>query len=148
MTDSAQNPQLKDIAQRLAHDYIRERREGIRLADELLKAGQYRDELRAMLDTLLAKELYNNVKEDAQKALNDDAARNAPSPHVGQPANIFGVRCANGHVTYYDKTRVCNDKSKVVREQKQGSKTMRIFSLKCDECPEMTDVEVDCEGQI
>jgi hypothetical protein len=84
----------------------------------------------------------------AQLPLN--AAADLPSEPAAQPvrnseaAHVFGVRCKNGHVSYFDKRDVCrsNIRKRVVR----NGKTLDELRLRCESCGEWIVVEVDCEG--
>ncbi len=66
--------------------------------------------------------------------------------------DIFGARCKNGHVTYYNKRVVCAQYYEVMREGRFGGQTSRPgvggdkLRLPCGEegCSEVNIVTVDC----
>ena len=80
-----------------------------------------------------------------------EAKKAAPAPvwrfGSDESRHIFGVRCKNGHVTYFNKIRVCSDKIPVAREivERAGKKLDTLY-LKCEQCGEEMAVDVDCEG--
>ncbi|MBS1252942.1 MAG: hypothetical protein MAG451_01985 [Anaerolineales bacterium] len=63
--------------------------------------------------------------------------------------HIFGMRCPDGHVTYFDKRKVCPDSGTLVRKiVKQAGKELDELILECGEagCAHEIVVRVDCEG--
>ncbi|MFQ5344181.1 MAG: hypothetical protein ACE5F6_21775 [Anaerolineae bacterium] len=63
--------------------------------------------------------------------------------------HIFGVRCAAGHVTYFDKRKVCPDTGTLIRKVvRKADKELDELYLKCGEadCQHEIVVQVDCEG--
>ncbi|MBP1466202.1 toll/interleukin-1 receptor domain-containing protein [Candidatus Chloroploca sp. M-50] len=63
--------------------------------------------------------------------------------------HIFGVRCAKGHVTYFDKQVVCRAGGTIVRlTELRDGKNFDALRLRCGTsgCSEWVVVEVDCEG--
>jgi formate dehydrogenase maturation protein FdhE len=65
----------------------------------------------------------------------------AVSPH------LFGVKCANGHITYFDKRRVCPASGTLVRRVvRDGDTELDELYLKCETCDAEVVVRVDCEG--
>lgn len=63
--------------------------------------------------------------------------------------HIFSVRCPAGHVTYFDKRKVCPDSGTLVRRLvEQDDKELDELILKCGEdgCSREIVVRVDCEG--
>ncbi len=63
--------------------------------------------------------------------------------HRGEAQHIFGTTCRNGHVTYFDKRRVCTKKGQVVRDPE--TKLDELY-LKCGQCDDEMKVPVNCEG--
>jgi hypothetical protein len=72
-----------------------------------------------------------------------------PEPARAAPAHIFGARCANGHVTYFDKREVCRHQSTVARSTvlREG-KELDALRLRCGTpgCGKEIWIDVDCEG--
>ncbi len=62
--------------------------------------------------------------------------------------HIFGVKCPrDGHVTYFDKRRVCPDSGTFVRRVvRRGGVELDEIYLKCEQCGQELVVPVDCEG--
>jgi hypothetical protein len=71
------------------------------------------------------------------------ADRNQPQQH-NEAERIFGVTCRNGHVSYFDKQRVCSSNNrKVIRGD--GTELDELY-LKCSQCDDDMIVHVNCEG--
>jgi hypothetical protein len=140
---------LNALASQLTHDYIRIRKDGIERAAELLKKGVHREEILAMLENIALNDLIMGVREKAQAVLDADAKKEAQQVPEGQSRHMFGARCPNGHVTYFDKRKVCPNngilKRSVVR---RGGTDLDEIYLKCGTpgCGAEMVVSVDCEG--
>ena len=66
---------------------------------------------------------------------------------TGQPDSIFDVTCSKGHVTYFDKYRVCPSHGSVMREVvERGDEKLDVLYLKCKQCGEEMIVHVNCKG--
>lgn len=131
------------LSAKAAHEYIRHRKEAIEQADELLKRNEHREEVLAILTYLAHNDLMMGVRDKAQEVL--DAATkkdNAPSPPPGDSRYIFGVRCEHGHVSYFDKRRVCVEKKQIVRA---AGTELDELELPCATCGVAMTVHVDCE---
>src|SRR6266566_10121433 len=100
------DPLIK-MSEQAAHEYIRIRKEAIDQATEMLKQGEHHEAVLAILEYLAQNDLMMGVREKAQESLDADAKKVTPSPTPGQSRHIFGVRCRNGHVSYFDKRLVC-----------------------------------------
>lgn len=141
--------ELNALASQLTHDYIRIRKDGIERAAELLKKGVHREEILALLDNIALNDLIMGVREKAQAVLDADAKKEAPQVPEGQSRHMFGAKCPNGHVTYFDKRKVCPNngilKRSVVR---RGGTDLDEIYLKCgtSSCGAEMVVPVDCEG--
>lgn len=93
---------------------------------------------------------WSDVGAQVQAQLPLNAAANLPDEpaalpaHTSEAEHFFGVRCENGHVSYFDKREVCrgNIRKRVVRD----GKTLDELRLRCESCGEWVVVEVDCEG--
>ena len=68
----------------------------------------------------------------------------SPQQQRSEAEPTFGVTCRNGHVTYFDKGRVCSSNNrKVVRGD--GTELDELY-LKCSQCDDEMIVHVNCEG--
>jgi hypothetical protein len=77
----------------------------------------------------------------------DTGSAPGPSGAAGSASeHIFGVRCANGHITYFDKREVCRDTSTIVRTIYRDNRRVDKLRLRCGTCGEWMVVEVECEG--
>jgi len=140
---------LIKLSEKAADERILSRKEAIEQASVMLKRGEYREEVLAILEYLVKDDLMMGVRDKAQEALEADAKRATPSSpppfaHLGNPRDIFGVRCKNGHITYFNKRQACSDRSSVVRNR--AGKQLNELHLKCGTCGEVVAVLIDCEG--
>jgi len=70
------------------------------------------------------------------------------SAREDESRHIFGVKCKTcGHITYFDKRRVCPAQATIVRRKKKlAGVELDELELKCGQCGEKMTVHVDCEG--
>lgn len=63
---------------------------------------------------------------------------------------IFGVTCANYHISYFDKRKVCPKSKEVIirRVVQEDDKELDelILTCKTEGCGKKIKVRVDCEG--
>jgi len=137
---------FQETSRLLGHSFIRERQKGIGQAEELLKAGNHRAELLALLEELAQSDQYMIVREDAGRVLGEDTKRNQSPQRDDESRHIFPVRCPNGHVSDFDKRRVCRNDGTVKRlTVRRAGKELDEIYLKCAACGEQMIVPVDCE---
>jgi TIR domain-containing protein len=136
------------LSEQAAHDYIRLRKEAIDHAAEMLKRGEHREAVLAILEYLAQNDLMIGVRDKAQEALDADAKKDAPSPiRPDESRHIFGVRCKNEHVSYFDKRRVCSAYKEVPRDIRQSAgQELDELHLTCDQCGVEVVARVDCRG--
>lgn len=143
---------LIQLAEKAADDLIAVRKEAIDAAAGMLQSGELREERReavlAILEYLAHNDLMMGVRDKAQEVLDADARKAAPPPpflHLGDSRHIFGVRCKNGHVTYFDKRRVCSAYKDVPREIRHSAGLeLDELHLKCETCGVDIVASVDC----
>ncbi|GAC1408101.1 MAG: hypothetical protein NVSMB49_28290 [Ktedonobacteraceae bacterium] len=144
--------QLIAFSEQAAHDLIRERKAAIDMAAEMLTRNEHREAVLAILEYLAHNDLMMGVREKAQDVIDADTNRQIPpSPKplfkLQDSRHMFGVRCKNGHVTYFDKRRVCSmPKSTIHRVVRRAEAEMDELDLECDTCHEPITVRIDCEG--
>ena len=139
--------ELMTVAALLAHEHIKVRKEGIARAARLLAAGQHREPILALLEDIARKDLISGVRESARRVLDAERQKNTPPARPDESRHIFGARCPNGHITYFDRRRVCPDSGTFVRQivHRGGTELDEIY-LKCETCGCEFSVPVDCEG--
>src|SRR6266567_5733922 len=145
---------LTRLAEKAADDLIAVRKEAIDAAAGMLQSGELREEQReavlAILEYLAHNDLMMGVRDKAQEVLDADARKAAAPPpflHLGDSRHIFGVRCKNGHVTYFDKRRVCSAYKEVPREIRHSAGLeLDELHLKCDQCGVEVVAREDCRG--
>ena len=65
----------------------------------------------------------------------------------GEAQHIFGVRCKNGHVSYFNKRRACSESRDVAREiGNSADSELDELHLKCDTCGVEVVAYQDCRG--
>ena len=140
------DPLIK-LSERAAHEYIRERKEAIDQAAEMLQRDERREEVLAILEYLAQSDLMMGVREKAQDVLDVDAKRGAaPSFPSDKSRYIIGVRCKNGHVTYFDKRRICKNEKLVRDSTQRAGAVLTELDLTCGECGSIVTVRIDCGG--
>jgi len=144
--DSADS--LIKLSERAAHEFIRERKAAIDQAADMLQQGEHREEVLALLEYLAHNDLMMGVRDKAQEVLDADAKKVTPPPlRPDESRHIFGVRCKNGHVSYFDKRRVCSAYKEVPREGRQSAGIeLDELHLKCDQCGVEVVAREDCRG--
>ncbi len=144
------DPLIK-LSEQAAHEFNRIRKEATDQAAGMLERGEHREAVLAILEYLARNDLMMGVREKAQEVLEADAKRAAaPSPflHPGDSRHIFAVRCKEcGHITYFDKRRVCPAQAHVVRKITQrGGAELDEMELPCEQCGHKMPTHVDCGG--
>lgn len=141
---------LLKLAEQAAHQYIRERKEAIDAASAMLSqlpGGKEREAVLAILEYLAHNDLMDGVREKAREALAPYTKQGAsPAPSQTRDSrHTFGVRCKNGHVSYFDRNDVCTASTKFPRAIKQSAgQELDEVLLKCDTCGVEVAARVDC----
>lgn len=137
---------LLTLGEQASHQYIRERKEAIDQAARMLQRGEHREEVLAVLEYLAHNDLMSGVREKAQEVLAAATQQqNVAPPAPTRPQHTrhqFGVRCKNGHVSYFDKRVVCSKHTVVMRDMRGLDELL----LTCSVCQAEMAVDVDCEG--
>jgi TIR domain len=146
-TPQSTDPLIK-LSEQAAHEFIPERKAAIDAAAEMLKRNEHREAVLALLEYMARNDMMMGVRDKAQAVLDADAKK-APLPpsflRPGDSRHMFGVRCKNGHVTYFDKREVCGAHSLVPREPtKSAGVELDELHLKCETCKEEVVAHVDC----
>jgi len=148
----SQEPLIK-LIELAAHEFIRNRKEAIDQAAEMLSHNEHREEVLAILEYVAQHDLMMGVCDKAKEALNaynQNATQASPPPSFRpeDSRHIFGVRCQKcGQVTYFDKRRVCSAKEPILRELRIfAGKELDTMELQCEQCSHKVLVQVDCEG--
>ena len=141
------DPLIK-LCEQATHEHIRIRKEAIDTAAEMLKRNEHREAVLALLEYLARNDIMMGVRDKAQEVLDADAKKATPPPpflRPGDSRHMFGVRCKNEHVTYFDKRVVCVASTPVLRETKQSAGVeLDELRLKCETCGEDVVARVDC----
>jgi hypothetical protein len=136
------------LAEKAADDLIAVRKEAIDAAAGMLQSGEQREAVLAILEYLAHNDLMMGVRDKAQEILDAEMRKAAAPPpflHLGDSRHIFGVRCKNGHVTYFDKRRVCSAYKEVPRDIRHSAGLeLDELHLKCETCGEVIVASVDC----
>jgi len=135
------------LFEKAAHEFIRIRKEAIDQAAEMLKRDEHREAVLALLEYLAHNDLMMGVREKAQEVLDTDAKKaTTPAFRPEDSRHIIGVRCKNGHITYFDKRRICSDEATIVRSVQRVGLEVDERDLTCGECGVPVKVHVDCRG--
>src|SRR5712691_3674807 len=145
---SASEDALIKLEEQVAHQYIRERKEAIDAAAGMLQRGEQREAVLAMLEYLAHNDLMDGVRVKAREALAPYTKQAAASPapsNATDSRHTFGVRCKNGHVSYFDRREVCSAHTKFPRETRQSAgQELDELLLKCETCGVEVATRVDC----
>jgi TIR domain len=140
---------LITLSELAAHEYIRERKTAINQAADLLAHDEHQEEVLALLAYLAKNDSIMGVREEAQKVLDAQAKKLTPPLPAFRPQDaqyIFGVRCKNGHVSYFDKRVVCSANKSFPRLVDPAAKGLDELHMTCDTCGVEIVARVDCEG--
>lgn len=135
------------LAEKAVHEFIRIRKEAIDQAAEILQQGEQREAVLAVLEYLARNDLMMGVRDKAQEVIHAHANKaTPPAPRPYESRHIFGVRCKNNHITYFDKRRVCVSEKLVRGSTQRAGAALTELDLMCGECGAEMMVRVDCEG--
>lgn len=129
----------------LGNDYIRERRRGIAEAAELLRRGERVEEMVALLTDLARNDQYDRVRDAARAALEGHQGA-PPVTRAREVQYMQGVRCPNGHISYFDRRVLCRSQGINHRAIERAGKSLEEMFLTCTTCGEEVKVRIDCEG--
>ena len=138
------------LCEQATDEKILRRKEAIDTATEMLKRGEQREAILALLAYLAHSDLMMGVREKAQDALDAIAAAQTvpPLPSFINPADarhMHLVRCKNGHVTYFDKRIVCTAHADIWRKNtKQAGSQPDELHLTCETCNIEVVAYIDC----
>lgn len=142
---------LIQLSEQLRSERVVERRAAVRRAAELLEQTNCQDECRdrivELLRDLLATESYTTVRDDAQAILDNVWSGVDATIRADDRQFMIGVRCADGHVSYYDRRRICADESVVMRGSvRAADRGVDEFYVKCREpgCEQVHKLQINC----
>jgi hypothetical protein len=115
----------------------------------MLQRGEQREAVLAILEYLAHNDLMDGVREKALEALAPYTKQVAASPapsNATASRHTFGVRCKNGHVSYFDRREVCSAHTTFPRETRQSAgQELDELLLKCETCGVEVAARVDCK---
>lgn len=129
----------------LTHDHIAPRKQGITQAAEQLQRGEQVEQNLALLEDLARNDQFDTVRKAARDAL----AALQPAPQVARAREVqhmVGVRCANGHISYFDRQAICRSQGTLHRSVERAGKTLDELFLNCTTCGAELKIRIDCEG--
>ena len=142
---------LQQLATQLRSERVADRRAAVRQAAELLEQPtcqtDCRERILELLRDLLATESYTTVRDDAQAILNNVWLGVDATIRTDEQRFMIGVRCELGHVSYYDRRRICADESVIMRSRvRAGEREVDEFYVKCREpgCDKVHKLQINC----
>ncbi len=136
---------LLALGEQAADQLIRVRKEAIDQAEAMLQRGEHREEVLAILEYLARNDLMSGVREKAQNVLATATQQQTVSPPASarpqDARHLFAVRCKNGHITTFDKRKVCAERREIMRGLDE-----LIITCPVPSCGVEMAVDVDCEG--
>lgn len=143
---------LLALYEQATNEIVRIRRAAIETAADMLAHAQHREAVVALLTYVAEHDLLTIIQKKAREVLELDARRRVPSPPFSREEvkYIFGVRCDNGHVSYFDKRVVCKEYRDVIHGPGTPAHQKDELHLPCREkgCGLKVVVYVDCGGEI
>lgn len=145
--------EIGEIVAQLQGGSVAERRAAVRRATALLRRSDCDDPCRGQLIAALRAaaegDAAQTVRDLAREALADLPA--PPSPRTSllpdDRQHMLGVRCPNGHVTYFDKRRICTEHAYFVRSLRdEDGREVDELALPCGQCGTRVKVRLDCGG--
>lgn len=135
---------LIELGEQAASDLIRVRKEAIDTAAEMLKRNEHREMVLSILEYLAQHDAMTGVRDKAREVLEADKKRTTQIPAPPNDArHIIGVQCGKcGHISYFDKRRICAPSGWVMR----GANDRHRMDLPCKHCSHLIPTDVDCEG--
>ncbi len=132
---------LLTLGELAASSTIRARKDAIDHAASMLQRGEQREAVLTILEYLERNDLMYGVREKAREVLAAATPQQPVSPQaqLQDARHLFGVRCKNGHLTTFDRRKVCSERKEIMRGLDE-------LLLTCGTCGVEMAVDVDCEG--
>ncbi len=119
-------------------------------AAEMLRRGEHREEVLAILEYLAANDAIERVRDRARAVLKlevDQAGPSATGEQSGLSRHVIEVPCKKcGTLNYFNKYRVCGNEQFVRKSRQRGGTDICQLDLKCGTCDADLKVTVDCGG--
>src|SRR5216683_3791141 len=133
------SPQSTDpfiaLYEQAAHKFICERKVAIDKAAEMLRSNEHREEILALFEYMAKNDLMMGIRDKAQEVLDAETKKASPPSPFLRPSDsryMFGVRCKNGHVSYFDKRMVCTAHENRLRSLRSSAdKELDELRLRC-----------------
>lgn len=107
MTEVDQLQTLKDW---LEHPRLRQRRQGIEMARDLLRLDHMAKLVQALLVEIVQKDLDDQIRTLARRVLDEYAAKERPKPALtpDEASYMIGAVCPQNHSIFYDRRVYCS----------------------------------------
>jgi hypothetical protein len=116
-------------------------------AAEMLRRGEHREEVLALLEYLAANDAIERVRERARAVLKLEVDQAGPSATGRLSRHVIEVPCKKcGTLNYFNKYRVCGNEQFVRKSRQSGGADICQLDLKCGNCDADLKVTVDCGG--
>jgi hypothetical protein len=143
--------EVTQLSSELQSESVVQRRAAVRHAAHLLAEPRCTAAQAAtiveLLRDLIASETYTTVRDDAQNVLANVWQGVDATVRADDRPFMIGVRCKYGHVSYYDRRRVCSGESVLMRERvRDGAHAAERFYVSCRTagCGERVTLQIDC----
>lgn len=126
---------------------VRARFAAIDQAQEMLRRGEHREELLALLEYLVANDAIERVRSRARDVLKVEVDRAEPSASGGLSRHRIEVLCKKcGKLSYFNKYHVCGNEQFVRVSRQSGGTDICQLDLTCEHCGADLKVTIDCGG--
>jgi hypothetical protein len=116
-------------------------------AAQMLRRGEHREEVLALLEYLIANDAIERVRDRARDVLKVEVDRAGPSATGGLSRHSIEVVCKKcGKLNYFNKYRVCGNEQFVRASRQRGGTDICQLDLTCEQCGEDLKVTIDCGG--
>ena len=116
-------------------------------AAEMLRRGEHREEVLAILEYLVANDAIERVRARARDVLKLEVDQAGPSATGRLSRHVIEVPCKKcGTLNYFNKYRVCGNEQFVRKSRQSGGADICQLDLKCGNCDADLKVTVDCGG--
>ena len=143
--------EISQMAGELQHESVVQRRAAVRTAAALLvtprcQAG-CRTQIIELLRTQLSVESYPTVRNDIQTILANVWEGVAATLREDDRQHMIRVTCPDGHVSYFDKRKLCSGESVIWRIfERKDNQAVEMFYVACKTpgCTHQMKIQLEC----
>jgi hypothetical protein len=141
---------MDEIKTQLNHPFVRERRIALGKLAELLQDPNHRKDAIILLKDRAVNEPAQILRDFAQSILDNYLLGIHDDLADEEAVHFIKVSCPKcHHANYFNKREICGKYSTILRGNgSKGMSTLNNLLLKCQNCDQDFEVQVDCEGYV